>query len=91
MILIQEIEGTEMAGKRGLRIVFEGCDRSGKSTQARKLIEALKSRGQDAKFMRFPGTETFHIFAHQSRMFHLTLFEFFNLFQYCCRVTTELI
>lgn len=47
-----------MAGKRGLLIVFEGCDRSGKSTQARKLIEALKSRGQDAKFMRFPERTT---------------------------------
>ena len=40
---------------RGLLVVFEGLDRSGKSTQARKLIETLTSQGHKAKFMRFPG------------------------------------
>jgi len=43
---------------RGLLVVFEGLDRSGKSTQARKLIETLTSQGQQAKFMRFPERTT---------------------------------
>lgn len=47
-----------MAARRGLLIVFEGCDRSGKSTQAKKLVEALKSRKQNAKFMSFPDRRT---------------------------------
>eukprot|EP00794_Sanderia_malayensis_P010847 gene10847-12000_t len=43
-----------MATKRGFLFVFEGCDRSGKSTQARKLVEALKAKGKSVKFMRYP-------------------------------------
>eukprot|EP00112_Aurelia_sp_Birch-Aquarium-sp1_P002005 Seg122.8 transcript_id=Seg122.8/GoldUCD/mRNA.D3Y31 product="Thymidylate kinase" protein_id=Seg122.8/GoldUCD/D3Y31 len=43
---------------RGLLIVFEGLDRSGKSTQARKLIDTLQSKGHAAKFMRFPERKT---------------------------------
>ena len=41
--------------KRGLLIVFEGLDRSGKSTQARQLVEAFKQKGHVVKLMRFPG------------------------------------
>lgn len=59
MLFIQFIEKIgkhfDMMNKRGLLVVFEGLDRSGKSTQARKLIESLTSQGHKAKFMRFPG------------------------------------
>ncbi|XP_065055728.1 thymidylate kinase-like isoform X2 [Rhopilema esculentum] len=44
--------------KRGLLIVFEGLDRSGKSTQARQLVEAFKQKGHVVKFMRFPERKT---------------------------------
>jgi len=40
---------------RGALIVFEGCDRSGKSTQCKKLVEALNNDGIKAKLWRFPG------------------------------------
>lgn len=40
---------------RGALIVFEGCDRVGKSTQCRKLVEKLTKQGAVAKLMKFPG------------------------------------
>lgn len=40
--------------KRGAFIVFEGCDRCGKSTQSRLLVEFLKSRSIPVKYMAFP-------------------------------------
>ena len=43
------------AAKRGAFILFEGVDRCGKTTQARKLADALNAAGQPAVFMRFPG------------------------------------
>lgn len=30
---------------RGAFIVFEGCDRSGKTTQSKKLVAALREKG----------------------------------------------
>lgn len=39
---------------RGAFILFEGVDRCGKTTQAKRLVEALKARGHNAVFMRFP-------------------------------------
>ncbi|EDW91696.1 thymidylate kinase [Drosophila yakuba] len=42
------------AGKRGALIIFEGCDRSGKTTQSRLLVELLKSKGIPALPMNFP-------------------------------------
>lgn len=44
-----------MATKRGALILFEGVDRCGKTTQAKKLVEALNAAGQATVFMRFPG------------------------------------
>ena len=44
--------------KRGTLIVFEGLDRSGKSTQCERLVENLCREGEDVKHMRFPNRET---------------------------------
>ena len=35
--------------------MFEGCDRVGKSTQAKLLVEALQAAGMKCKSLRFPG------------------------------------
>jgi len=43
-----------MAG-RGALIVLEGCDRAGKSTQCKKLVQALIENGKRAKLVAFPG------------------------------------
>ncbi|XP_037794551.1 thymidylate kinase-like [Penaeus monodon] len=41
-------------GKRGALIVIEGCDRTGKTTQAEMLVESIKKEGKPAIYMRFP-------------------------------------
>ena len=53
------------AVKRGTLIIFEGCDRSGKTTQCKKIVEYLNSFKEsqqivkeNAKFMRFPDRST---------------------------------
>lgn len=51
----QRREGAEMAGRRGALIVLEGVDRAGKSTQSRKLVDALCAAGHRAELLRFPG------------------------------------
>lgn len=43
---------------RGSLIVFEGCDKSGKSTQCKKLVEALNKREIAAEQWRFPERST---------------------------------
>jgi hypothetical protein len=40
---------------RGAFIVFEGVDRSGKSTQSQKLVEKLTAKSIPVQTMRFPG------------------------------------
>lgn len=40
--------------KRGAFILLEGVDRSGKTTQCKRLVEALTSEGIKAKFYNFP-------------------------------------
>jgi dTMP kinase len=44
-----------MTRRRGLFIVLEGPDKSGKSTQARRLAEALRARGLTVLHTREPG------------------------------------
>ncbi|NXU00214.1 KTHY kinase, partial [Buphagus erythrorhynchus] len=45
-----------MAARRGALIALEGVDRAGKSTQCRRLVEALREAGHRADLLRFPGT-----------------------------------
>ena len=48
-----------MKARRGLFVVLEGPDKSGKSTQARRLAEHLRSEGLEVVLTREPGgTET---------------------------------
>ena len=44
--------------KRGALIVFEGCDRSGKTTQVTRLVERLNEGGKKAVMRRFPDRTT---------------------------------
>ncbi|XP_044737004.1 thymidylate kinase [Chrysoperla carnea] len=43
---------------RGKFIVFEGCDRSGKTTQCKKLVEYLKQNSIPCEHMNFPKRDT---------------------------------
>lgn len=46
---------TMQAGERGLFIVVEGLDRSGKTTQCQKLVDNISSTGKEVKYIKFPG------------------------------------
>lgn len=43
---------------RGLLIVFEGLDRTGKTTQCTKLLQYLRNNGVPAELWRFPDRST---------------------------------
>lgn len=47
-----------MIVNRGALIVLEGCDRSGKSTQCKKLVESLRKSNILAEKMSFPDRST---------------------------------
>ena len=54
-----------IAAQRGALIVFEGCDRSGKTTAVKRLVDYLNDKHQltkddcpSAKMMRFPDRGT---------------------------------
>ncbi|XP_076583003.1 thymidylate kinase [Chaetodon auriga] len=47
-----------MAGKRGALIVLEGVDKAGKTTQCKRLLQALQQSGRPAEMMRFPDRST---------------------------------
>ncbi|XP_041353676.1 thymidylate kinase-like isoform X2 [Gigantopelta aegis] len=47
-----------MATSRGALIVFEGCDRSGKTTQCQKLLKRLQSEGIPSELIKFPDRTT---------------------------------
>jgi dTMP kinase len=46
--------------KRGKFIVIDGSDGSGKSTQALLLVDALKEKGINIKYIKFPRYNEFH-------------------------------
>lgn len=52
------VNNVEAAPQRGALIVLEGCDRTGKTTQAQMLIDTLKKQDKKAEFMRFPDRST---------------------------------
>ena len=43
---------------KGIIIVFEGIDQSGKGTQAKLFVESLRSRGFSAEYLHFHDTST---------------------------------
>ncbi|XP_058460690.1 uncharacterized protein LOC131436167 isoform X2 [Malaya genurostris] len=43
---------------RGALVVLEGCDRAGKTTQCKRIVELLTNAGHKAKFMNFPDRST---------------------------------
>ncbi|CAG5861789.1 thymidylate kinase [Menidia menidia] len=47
-----------MACKRGALIVLEGVDKAGKTTQCKRLVDALLAGGRPAEIMRFPDRTT---------------------------------
>lgn len=56
---IRTMVATGSPSGRGALIVFEGCDRSGKTTQTEKLYESLKAMGRKVELWRYPGNTAF--------------------------------
>lgn len=55
---LQSEAGPATLSKRGKLLVFEGLDRSGKSTQCALLVERLRERGDRVEHVRFPNRST---------------------------------
>jgi thymidylate kinase len=54
--------------KRGAFILFEGCDRCGKTTQVAQLVDALNSAGIKTRRQAFPDrTTTLGVIINQVR------------------------
>lgn len=51
--------------KRGSFILFEGCDKSGKSTQSSALVARLNSMSIPAELVRFPGKQSLFLCAER--------------------------
>ncbi|KAJ8274637.1 hypothetical protein COCON_G00092620 [Conger conger] len=47
-----------MSHRRGALIVLEGVDRAGKTTQCKKLVQALRKSGRPVEMLRFPDRTT---------------------------------
>lgn len=45
--------------QRGMLIIVEGCDRSGKSTQCDNLVKKLQESGNDTELVKFPGKNNY--------------------------------
>ncbi|KAL4220118.1 hypothetical protein ACF0H5_020529 [Mactra antiquata] len=52
------VDKRNMTRKRGALIVFEGCDRSGKTTQCNLLAKNLTDKGENVELMKFPDRTT---------------------------------
>ena len=57
-ILCSMMKLSSGANRRGLLIVLEGCDRSGKTTVCRQLVSRLNDEKLPARAMRFPDRTT---------------------------------
>lgn len=51
-----------MTYRRGALIVLEGVDKAGKTTQCKRLVQALQQNGRQAEMMRFPGKKVAYSF-----------------------------
>ncbi|CAD5211460.1 unnamed protein product [Bursaphelenchus okinawaensis] len=56
-IILKPSKGLPITMPRGIFIVFEGLDRSGKSTQSKKIEAYLNGRGYPARIQRYPDRE----------------------------------
>ena len=68
----------DSAIKRGALIVFEGCDRSGKSTQCKKILDALSLDNINVAADRFPGEHFVICSICQHWILGFTLFSFLD-------------
>uniref|UniRef100_A0A182S709 Thymidylate kinase n=1 Tax=Anopheles maculatus TaxID=74869 RepID=A0A182S709_9DIPT len=49
---------SQLQGKRGAFIVLEGCDRTGKTSQCKTLVNKLEQANITARYMNFPDRST---------------------------------